>query len=90
MPLVKTSVSCKGFWPHVHFWIFTVNNALILKAIDSLNNALAFICFTFRSVCMKIIKNRGVSSYFVVEILYEGIFGHVTFFGFSHMLKLCS
>ena len=26
-------------------------------------------------------KGWGVSSYFAVEILYEGIFGHVTTFG---------
>ena len=43
---------------------------------------------------MKIIRNNEkteVSSYFAVEILYEGIFDHVTtFWIFTYiMLKLC-
>ena len=35
---------------------------------------------------MKTVKKAGVSSYFAVEILYEGIFGHMTtFWGFTHV-----
>ena len=66
------------------FWIFTVKTALILKVINSqFNNILALVCFILRSTCVKIIRNNEkaeASSYFAVEILYEGIFVHVTTF----------
>ena len=43
----------------------------------------------FSSVCIKLsetVKKAGVSSYFPVEILYEGIFGQVaTFWVFTHV-----
>jgi len=65
--------------------LFIVNNVLILKVIDGLT----LVCFTFRSICMKIIRNSEkarVSSYSAVKILYKGIFGHVTtFWVFTHV-----
>ena len=43
------------------------------------------------SACVKIIKNderAEASPYFVVEILYEGIFGHVTTFWVFTYVKI--
>ena len=74
--------SCNRIVGHMTtFWIlnFTVKTALILKSIlkSSANvNILALVCVILRSVCVKTMKRADALSYFVVKILYEGIFGH--------------
>ena len=80
--------SCNRIFGHMTtFWIFAVKTALILKSIDKYIKILALACFILRSVCVKTMKRAEALSYFVVKILYEKIFGHVT----THiaMLTLC-
>ena len=56
--------------------------AIIMQYYNKFNNILALVCFVLRLACKssETMKKAEALSYFTVEILYEGIFGHMTTF----------